>query len=113
MKRGEIVLSALPGDYGKPRPALVVQADVLEAEEPSSVVVRPTTSLISEPGPIRIRVEPSTSNGLRVQSEVMVEKLGAAPRRRLRDVIGQLEAERLREVDQALLMVLGLGGEAA
>lgn len=113
MKRGEIVLAALPGDYGKPRPALVVQADLIEVEEPSSVVVCPITSLLSGSGPIRIRIEPSPTNGLRVPSEVMVEKLGAAPRRRLREVIGRLEAERLREVDQALSIVLGLGSEAA
>lgn len=113
MKRGEIVLAALPGDYGKQRPALVVQAGLIEVEQPASVVVCPITSLISAPGPIRIRVEPSTSNGLRVPSEVMVEKLGAAPRKRLRETIGRLEAERLRAVDQALLMVLGLALEGA
>jgi len=29
MRRGDVVVVALPGDLGKPRPAVVVQVDVL------------------------------------------------------------------------------------
>jgi hypothetical protein len=34
MRRGDLVVVSLPGDYGKPRPALVVQCDWF-AEHPS------------------------------------------------------------------------------
>ncbi len=37
MKRGDLVTIALPGDYGKPRPALVVQSDLF-SEHPSVTV---------------------------------------------------------------------------
>ena len=35
MKRGDLVTVALPGDFGKPRPALVVQADLFNATHAS------------------------------------------------------------------------------
>ena len=39
MKRGDLVTVAVSGDYGKPRPALVVQSDLF-AELPTVTVVR-------------------------------------------------------------------------
>jgi mRNA interferase MazF len=39
LKRGDIVVVAAPGDYGKPRPAVVVQADALTEAGLQSVVV--------------------------------------------------------------------------
>jgi len=41
-KRGDLVTVSLSGDYGKPRPALVIQNDLLE--ELDSVVLCPVTS---------------------------------------------------------------------
>ncbi|MGH6904039.1 MAG: type II toxin-antitoxin system PemK/MazF family toxin [Geminicoccaceae bacterium] len=38
------MLTALPGDYGKPRPAVVVQSDWLNQSDCSSIVVCPMTS---------------------------------------------------------------------
>ena len=46
MTRGDLVTVAASGDYGKPRPALVVQADVY-AEHPSVTVLPLTSELIS------------------------------------------------------------------
>ncbi len=42
MKRGDLVTIAVAGDYGKPRPALVVQADAL-ISLPSVTVLRLTS----------------------------------------------------------------------
>ena len=44
MMRGDFVTIALPGDFGKPRPALVIQAD--QFREHPSITVLPATYLI-------------------------------------------------------------------
>jgi mRNA interferase MazF len=43
LKRGDVVVVALPGDYGKPRPALIIQSDLFN-ETHASVTVIPVTS---------------------------------------------------------------------
>ena len=42
MKRGDLVTIAPSGDYGKPRPALVIQSDLFTAHP--SVTILPVTS---------------------------------------------------------------------
>ena len=42
MKRGDLVTTALQGDYGKPRPAVVVQPDFFS--EHLSLTILPVTS---------------------------------------------------------------------
>jgi mRNA interferase MazF len=44
VRRGDLVTIALTGDYGKPRPALVVQADAFDALT-SVTVLRLTSEL--------------------------------------------------------------------
>ena len=43
MKRGDVVTVAAAGDYGKPRPAVVVQTDALPAAHASVVVCQMTS----------------------------------------------------------------------
>jgi len=107
VRRGDIVLVALPGDYGKPRPALVVQSDALTADDCGSVLVCPLSSHLTGSTSFRIAVDPTESNGLRARSEIMVEKLAGVARSRLRGGIGRLDRAALTEVERALLLVLG------
>ena len=72
MKRGDVVTIALQGDYGKPRPALVVQSDLFDAHP--SVTILPITSELRDTPLFRVDVEPSDANGLRKKSQVMVDK---------------------------------------
>jgi mRNA interferase MazF len=44
MKRGDLVMAMLPGAYGKPRPVVIIQADMIE--QPNSVTFLPLTSEI-------------------------------------------------------------------
>lgn len=107
MKRGDVVLVVGPGDLGRPRPAVIVQTDGL-GEAPASVIVCPVTSYMTEKLPIRPLVEPSAANGLRVQSQIMTDKIIALRRDKLKRVIGRLDADASSELDRALLIVLGL-----
>jgi mRNA interferase MazF len=108
MKRGEIVIVSLPGDYGKPRPAVVLQSDRLEHVLESVIVALLTTS--QEGGRvIRVAVDPTTDNSLQHPSRVMVDKLYTVPLHRISQRTGgQIDVETLRRVDRALMIMLGL-----
>ena len=70
--RGNVVIVAAAGDYGKPRPAVIVQSDALP-EGHASVVICPMTSELVE-ADFRVTNEPEPDTGLRVRSQVMADK---------------------------------------
>jgi mRNA interferase MazF len=109
VKRGELVTVALPGDYGKPRPAVVVQADLFN-ETHASVTVAPVTSTLVNAPLFRLAVEPSPRNGLRALSQVMIDKLTTVRRERIGATIGDLEPDTLTRVNRALALWLGIAG---
>ncbi len=106
MRRGDLVTVALSGDYGKPRPALVVQSDAFHQLE--SVILAPLTSTIIDAPLLRISIEPTESNGLRKPSAVMVDKLVAVPRSRIGPLIGRVGDATLDSVTQAMRGLLEL-----
>jgi len=105
VKRGDLVTIALTGDYGKPRPALVIQSDLFDAHP--SVSILPVTVELRDAPLFRIMVEPSDSNGLRKTSQVMVDKIQTVARSRVGNPIGHLEQEALVAVNRALAVFLG------
>jgi len=107
MKRGDVVTVAATGDYGKPRPAVVVQTDALPAEHASVVVCQMTSDLGDAPD-FRVTIEPSEENGLRVLSQVMADKPVAIRRERVGQVIGHLDTTDIARLNIALAFVLGL-----
>ena len=107
VKRGDIVTAAAPGDYGKPRPAVVVQSDALN-DILHGIVICPLTTDTVEAPLLRVSVEPTASNGLRETSHVMVDKVMAVSRHRLRDHVGTLEPHLMRRVEEGLSALLGL-----
>lgn len=104
-QRGDLVTVSLPGDYGKPRPSLVVQSDLLT--DLDSVVLCPVTSDLHTAA-FRVTIEPNSANGLRVLSQVMVDKLSTLPRTKISTPFGRLDEERMKRVDRALLLVIGV-----
>lgn len=105
MKRGDVITLALPGSYGKPRPALIVQSDLFDAHP--SVTVLPITSELRDAPLFRVRVEPSVENGLRKTSEVMVDKAHTVARNKIGQAIGRLDADSFLVVNRALAVFLG------
>ncbi len=106
MRRGDLVTVAVSGDYGKPRPALVVQADAF-SEHPS-IVVLPLTSELHDTPLFRVTVSAGKSTGLRMRSQIMVDKATAVPRTKLGDKIGRVDRSTMDSVDEALREFLGL-----
>lgn len=107
MKRGDIVLAVAAGDYGKPRPALVVQSDLFN-DTHASVLVCLMTSDLQDAPLFRITVEPSDKNGLQASSQIMVDKIMAIRRDKIRTRIGSLDEEVLLRVNRSLMLFLGL-----
>ena len=106
MKRGDLVTIALQGDYGKPRPALVIQSDFFAAHP--SVTVLPVTSELRDTPLFRVLVKPDRSNALRMPSQVMVDKSVTVARERIGESFGCLDAGQLLEVERCLAVFLGI-----
>ena len=81
MRRGELLTIAVGGDYGKPRPALLVQADPL-ALLPSVTMLRLTNEIVSE-HLLRATALPTSESGPRLPSQVMIDKAVTVPRDRV------------------------------
>ena len=100
MRRGDVVVVALPGDFGKPRPAVVVQSDLLG--QTSSIGIIPITSTIMDPALLRLTIEPTPANGLREVSQVMTDKVTTMSRSKVRSIIGKLDTGHMREISVRL-----------
>ena len=107
LKRGDVVVVALPGDYGKPRPALIIQSDLFN-ETHASITVVPVTSTIVDAPLLRLTVEPSRGNGLRSLSQLMIDKVTTVSRTRITQSIGRLEDDLMVRVSRALALWVGI-----
>ena len=106
MRRGDLVTISLQGDYGKPRPALVIQSDFFDAHP--SVTVLPVTSDLRETPLFRVMIEPSSGNGLRKPSQVMVDKSMTVAREKVGEPFGSLNQNSMLEVERCLAVFLGI-----
>ena len=107
MKRGDVVIVAIQGDYGKPRPALVIQSDLFN-DTHSSIAVAPVTSRIVDAPLFRLTVDPTNSNGLRSVSQIMVDKVTAIRRDKIGKAVGRLDDATMMRVNRAIALWLGL-----
>lgn len=106
MRRGDVVTVAAPGDYGKPRPALVIQSDLFE--ELPSVTLCLVTSELRDAPIFRITVDPSPENGLRRVSQVQVDKILTVARARVGAAIGRLDDATMLKVNRSLAVFIGI-----
>lgn len=106
MRRGDLVTVAMPGDFGKPRPALIVQADAF-AETGTVTVLLITGTLVNAPL-IRLTLPPTAENGLQKPSQVMIDKAMTIRRDRLGSSFGRVDDETMLSVARSLAVFLGL-----
>jgi mRNA interferase MazF len=107
MRRGDVITVAATGDYGKPRPAVIVQTDAFPASHGSVIVCQMTSDLVDAPD-FRVTIEPSTENGLRVTSQIMADKPVTIRRERIGRQLGRLRTDDLVQLNTALAFALGL-----
>jgi mRNA interferase MazF len=106
-RRGQFVTVALSGDYGKPRPALVVQADLFS--DLASVVICPvTTTVRPEMGRLRIAVIPAPANGLRKVSQISIDKIVTVRADKIGPAFGVADEELMNQVSRALALLLNI-----
>ena len=107
IRRGDLVVAAFTGDYGKPRPALVAQSDAFAGLE--SVTLLPLTTDLHNWALFRVVVEPTGENGLRQRSHVMIDKAATLSRTKISRAIGRVDPITMRVIDAALANFFGLG----
>ena len=106
MTRGDIVTIVSQGDFGKPRPAIVVQSDRLS--QTLSVLVCPMTSTQSDASGARLMVPPLPETGLRAISFAMADKVAPIRRQKCGPVIGRIPAGLMTHLNEILALTLGL-----
>jgi mRNA interferase MazF len=106
MKRGDFVTIVTQGDFGKPRPALVIQAD--QFKEHSSVTVLPVTGTIVPTPLFRVTVHPDTLNGLQKVSQVMVDKTITVKMEKIGSTFGQIDINTMVEIERCLAVFIGI-----
>ena len=106
MMRGELVTVAIQGDFGKPRPALVIQSN--QFDEHSTVTILPVSSTLVNAPLFRITVQPSEENGLQKPSQIMADKAITVKRDKMGQTFGRIDADTMIEVERSLAVFLGI-----
>ena len=104
--RGDFVTIAMQGDFGKPRPALVIQAN--QFGEHTTVTVLPVTSTLVAAPLLRITVQPNVENGLQKPSQVMLDKTMTVTRDKIGQALGRIDVDAMVEVERCLAVFLGI-----
>ena len=108
MTRGAIVVVAAKGAYtGKPRPAVIVQADVYNPTH-SSLTLCPITSDCVDAPLFRVTLPQGERTGLATVSQVMIDKVVSVPRATIVREVGRCDALHLELIDDALRRWLDL-----
>lgn len=104
--RGDVVSIALQGDFGKPRPALVIQSSLFD--EHTTTTVLPITSATVDAPLLRVSVSPSDANGLSKLSQIMIDKATTVLRDKVGPAFGRIDDSTMIEVDRRLAVFLGI-----
>jgi mRNA interferase MazF len=106
--RGDLILAASTGDYGKPRPNLVIQSNLFS--DIPSVTVCPLTGDLQINAPaIRINIAPTAKNGLHLPSQIAIDKITTLALSRVTMVLGKADTEVMTQVTRALAVFLEVG----
>lgn len=107
LKRGDIVIAVLSGDYGKPRPAVVVQTNVTLSSH-ASVTVCPVTSTIMDAPLFRVPLGKGEETGLEKDSQIMIDKIVTIKKERIKSVLGRVSQDDLVKVGRSIAFWLEL-----
>lgn len=109
MKRAEVWTVTGGPDYaGKPRPAVILQADAFDAT--ASITICPFTTHTIDAALMRLPIEPSSQNGLKTASQLMVDKTTTVAKTKLKRRVGRLSDGDVVRLNRAVLVFLGLAG---
>lgn len=106
MKRCDIITVTIKGDYGKPRPALILQSDLFNKHP--SITIAPVTSELRNTPLFRYTLEPNEENGLKKKSQIMIDKITTIKTDRAGEVIGHVNLKQTTEINRLIAVWLGI-----
>lgn len=110
-RRGEVYLVSFDPTIGaeikKTRPALIVQNDIANRHSPITIVAAITSQFEEPLYPTEVLVM-APEGGLEVDGVVLLNQIRSVDKRRLVRRLGALRPEKMREVERALLISLGM-----
>ncbi len=110
MKRGELYrVRRPPGDPKPARVFVVVSRQPLIDSTYSTVVCAP---VFRHWHGLPTQVAVSTAEGLKHESAIQCDGLMSLEKSRLTDYVGELAADKVRELDNALLIALGISSSS-
>lgn len=107
MKRGDLVTVAMQGDFGKPRPALVIQSDIFNDTHATVTVLLVSSEMVRAPV-FRVSTNPTPDNGLKVACQIQVDKIMSVRREKIGDTFGHLDADTMIQINRALAVWTGI-----
>lgn len=107
MKRGDLATVVISGDFGKPRPALIIQSD--QFGDSATVTVLPLSTLLTGAPLVRITIQPTPENGLHSPSQIMIDKAMTVKREKVGEPFGKLNDETMTAINRSLALFLGFG----
>lgn len=105
--RGDTVICSAPGNYGKPRPAILIQSDFFNPTH-GSITVCPITSHLIDAPLFRIPLTPTKQNGIKLPSQIMIDKITTLKVEKINKKAGKLSQSVIDRVEIAIKLWLNL-----
>jgi len=96
----------MQGDFGAPRPALIIQAN--QFDDHATFALLPVTGTIIATPLFRMTIEPNITNGLRQTSQIMVDKPLTVWRDKIERLIGEVDKTTMVMVERCLAIFPGI-----
>ena len=112
IRRGELYYAYLEpvigSEQGGERPVVILQNNRGNRYSPTVIVAPLTTKLVKRTLPVHVKVKAA---GLRSTSLVLLEQIRTIDKQRLRQYIGEVTDEEMREIEQAVLISIGMSDD--
>jgi|JI7StandDraft_1071085.scaffolds.fasta_scaffold237244_3 mRNA-degrading endonuclease toxin of MazEF toxin-antitoxin module len=107
-ERGDIFISSIGGINGKPRPWIIVQANILN-NNLFTTLAAPLTSIVElMQEDFRPVIKPTKINMLEMPSQIMLDRISVINVKDITKKIGTLSTKELHTLNQSLALVLGI-----
>ncbi len=107
LKRGHLISIAMQGNFGKPRPALIIQSDMFNKTHATITVALITSDLIDAPI-FRVNIDPTEENGLNHKSQIQVDQIITIKKDKVGSVIGKVDDATMVKINRAMVLWVGL-----
>lgn len=112
MMRGDVYFADLKGNYGSEqggyRPVVIIQNDIGNKYSPTVIVAILTTKIKKSNMPTHVFV--TKEEGMPEDSVILLEQIRTLDKRRLKNYITTLDDKKMREIDAAIMISLGIVG---